>query len=845
MPEDKPLFHDDDGLRTLRHRREGRPSSHGGRPGRGGRRRAAADLRRAHPGPVPGRHLVGARARTPRTPGSPAAASAAAGEPRVPDARAGALRRRAMLDCEWEYGRSGPARAVAATTRTPVSGARTPADRAARSAGFDRPIDTDWRRTSYSGLIRAEEQAVHAVERARGGRHGRRARGPTRTRRRWRARSSGLDHRLDGPPSPMDDLPAGATFGSLVHAVLEHADPHAPDLEAELRDAGRGAAALVVRRRHRRRARRGAGADAAHVARSARRRAPAARHRLPRPAPRARLRVPAGGGDRRDRRARCPCGCGRGAAAPPAGRRPDARLRRPAGVAVARRPGAAGLPQRLHRRRAARPDRRAPTTATSSSTTRPTCSATPERPLTALDYTPALHDRGDAALALPAAGDALLRCRCTATCAGGCPATTRSATSAASSTSTSAACAARRPRWSTATRAGCSPGSPPAAMVIELSDLLAGGALAELLVIDDRARPPAALGARLLATSTRPTCSTPPTSTSPPGSATLGRDRRAVLLAAALAVRAVRRGRSASTSPTVAELPLEDDEPSSPGRTRGLGRPRSRPARWSARRSSALDGRAALPRPLLARGGAGLRRPRRPARRDAPEVDDAALDAGVLRRLPRGGYDEQRAAARAAAGRWTTVLTGGPGTGKTTTVAGLLALLAEQHEHGLGPAAPPDRAVRAHRQGVRPAAGGGRGRDRRQLAAGRPRPSRRPAVPRPCTACSAGARTAASGSGTTGANRLPHDVIVVDETSMVSLTMMARLLEAVRPDARLVLVGDPDQLSSVEAGAVLADLVRARRAVKSRRWPAAHLAPLRRRASARSRRRCARAMPTR
>ena len=56
-------------------------------------------------------------------------------------------------------------------------------------------------------------------------------------------------------------------------------------------------------------------------------------------------------------------------------------------------------------------------------------------------------------------------------------------------------------------------------------------------------------------------------------------------------------------------------------------------------------------------------------------------------------------------------------------------------------------------------------------------------------------------------NRLPHDIIVVDETSMVSLTMMARLLEAVRPDTRLILVGDPDQLASVEAGAVLADLV--------------------------------------
>jgi exodeoxyribonuclease V alpha subunit len=58
-------------------------------------------------------------------------------------------------------------------------------------------------------------------------------------------------------------------------------------------------------------------------------------------------------------------------------------------------------------------------------------------------------------------------------------------------------------------------------------------------------------------------------------------------------------------------------------------------------------------------------------------------------------------------------------------------------------------------------------------------------------------------------NPLPHDVVIVDEMSMVSLTMMSRLLEAVRPSARLVLVGDPDQLSSVEAGAVLADIARA------------------------------------
>ncbi|MEY4339957.1 MAG: hypothetical protein RLZ14_1807 [Actinomycetota bacterium] len=56
-------------------------------------------------------------------------------------------------------------------------------------------------------------------------------------------------------------------------------------------------------------------------------------------------------------------------------------------------------------------------------------------------------------------------------------------------------------------------------------------------------------------------------------------------------------------------------------------------------------------------------------------------------------------------------------------------------------------------------------------------------------------------------NPLPHDVVVIDETSMVSLPLLARLLEAVRPDARVLLIGDPDQLESVELGAVLGDIV--------------------------------------
>ena len=74
------------------------------------------------------------------------------------------------------------------------------------------------------------------------------------------------------------------------------------------------------------------------------------------------------------------------------------------------------------------------------------------------------------------------------------------------------------------------------------------------------------------------------------------------------------------------------------------------------------------------------------------------------------------------------------------------------------------------------------------------------------------------------ANRLPHDVVIVDETSMVSLSLMARLVEAVRPDARLVLVGDPGQLTSIEAGAVLGDIV-GPAADGLRMRPAAHVWP--------------------
>ncbi len=175
-----------------------------------------------------------------------------------------------------------------------------------------------------------------------------------------------------------------------------------------------------------------------------------------------------------------------------------------------------------------------------------------------------------------------------------------------------------------------------------------------------------------------------------------------------------------------------------------------------------------------------------------------------IARLFPAGYDEQRRVAEVALSHGLTVLTGGPGTGKTTTVARLLALLAEQAELDGKPqlrialAAPTGKAAARLQEAVQAEVGELEPADSARLAGLRATTLHRLLGPRHDTS---------SRFRHHRLNRLPHDVIVVDETSMVSLTMMARLVEAVRPDARLLLVGDPDQLASVEAGAVLADLV--------------------------------------
>jgi exodeoxyribonuclease V alpha subunit len=186
-----------------------------------------------------------------------------------------------------------------------------------------------------------------------------------------------------------------------------------------------------------------------------------------------------------------------------------------------------------------------------------------------------------------------------------------------------------------------------------------------------------------------------------------------------------------------------------------------------------------------------------------PPVDAAVLEAGLQRVFGEETYAEQRDASRRAATQWTTVLTGGPGTGKTTTVAGLLALLAEQASltgdtPRIALTAPTGKAAARLQEAVADATARLSAQDRQRLGALEASTLHRLLGTR---------RDNGTRFRHHRTNRLPHDVIVVDETSMVSLTMMTRLVEAVRPDARLVLVGDPDQLASVDAGAVLHDLV--------------------------------------
>ncbi|MCL2455286.1 MAG: exodeoxyribonuclease V subunit alpha [Micrococcales bacterium] len=220
--------------------------------------------------------------------------------------------------------------------------------------------------------------------------------------------------------------------------------------------------------------------------------------------------------------------------------------------------------------------------------------------------------------------------------------------------------------------------------------------------------------------------------------------------------------------------------------------PADRPVRW-------VDGRVYLDRYwrdelLVRRAVAG--------RLGGDDVDEAALTTAADRVLTGPAAEQQHDVVRTAATSRVTVLTGGPGTGKTTAVARLVATLQAGAGPGLrvGLAAPTGKAAARLQEAVNAEVATLDDPDRAAVGALHATTVHR------LLGWRRGSRTRFRHDRT---NPLPHDVVVVDESSMVSLPLMARVMEALRPGARLVLVGDPDQLVSVEAGAVLGDLVEA------------------------------------
>ncbi|HEX2827254.1 MAG TPA: exodeoxyribonuclease V subunit alpha [Burkholderiales bacterium] len=185
---------------------------------------------------------------------------------------------------------------------------------------------------------------------------------------------------------------------------------------------------------------------------------------------------------------------------------------------------------------------------------------------------------------------------------------------------------------------------------------------------------------------------------------------------------------------------------------------------------------------------------------DAGDVNDKLLRDGLKRYFPDADDIQQKLAAATAVLRRFCVISGGPGTGKTTTVVKILALLAEQAQRrnlAIGVAAPTGKAAAR----VQDAIASALDKLDLDLFAKQMMPKGAGTLHRLL-----GARPDSVYYRHNRANPLGLDVLVVDEASMADLALFAKLLDALPARARLILLGDKDQLASVEAGAVLGDI---------------------------------------
>jgi exodeoxyribonuclease V alpha subunit len=296
------------------------------------------------------------------------------------------------------------------------------------------------------------------------------------------------------------------------------------------------------------------------------------------------------------------------------------------------------------------------------------------------------------------------------------------------------------------------------------------------------------------------------------------RDER-VLVAAALASSAVQAGHTCVELARVADRPVLDEN----------GVPAAdvtypAPGAWlealvASRLVARGEASSHAPRPLVIGSGSRLYLARyfeyeqklaealvRRAGQDERGLDAARLRDDLERLFPRGasGSNDQRLAALLAVLSRVSVISGGPGTGKTFTVAKLLALLQSQAlAAGRAPyrielLAPTGKAAQRLGEAIR-----------KNLAELPLEPSVARAIPATAStihrALKVQARTPTR-FRYGRANPLPADVVVVDEASMVDLALMSKLVDAVPESSRLVLLGDKDQLASVEAGSILADM---------------------------------------
>ncbi|MEW8625663.1 MAG: exodeoxyribonuclease V subunit alpha [Candidatus Thiodiazotropha sp.] len=184
-------------------------------------------------------------------------------------------------------------------------------------------------------------------------------------------------------------------------------------------------------------------------------------------------------------------------------------------------------------------------------------------------------------------------------------------------------------------------------------------------------------------------------------------------------------------------------------------------------------------------------------------VDRAQLSAGLkqlFQTTEAATTDWQQVAAANVLLSNLTVISGGPGTGKTSTVVRILGLLRQQpggSELRIGLAAPTGMAAARLQQSIRGA------KARLPLS-----PAQLDEIPEQASTLHRLLGVTAQGTGFRHhrENPLLLDVLILDEASMVDVALMAKLLDALPGQARLILLGDRDQLASVEAGAVLGDI---------------------------------------